>query len=198
MEIPVDRAETILEAKKSKFIAIACPCPSLEEARQLVARTKALHPDASHVVHAAVIGPNGDEFSYSDDHEPKNTAGRPVLEVLKGSGVTNVAVLVIRYFGGTLLGTGGLVKAYGESARKVLAALKTEPLVEKCSFRISMAYDLYEPLKKALEGFGCAIEEERFESAVTIAGTLPAANRDAARFAMTELSNGRTGIVFTG
>ena len=92
------------------------------------------HPNATHVVHAAVIGPKGDLYSMSDDREPKNTAGRPALEVLKGSGVTNILVCIVRYFGGTLLGTGGLVKAYGDSTKEVLGVIKTEPLIAKVSF----------------------------------------------------------------
>jgi uncharacterized YigZ family protein len=125
VRIPLESAQTELEVRKSKFLAFALPCTSLTDAKHMVSTLKAEHPGANHVVHAAVIGERGDEFSYSDDREPKNTAGRPALEVLKGSGITNVAIFIVRYFGGTLLGTGGLVKAYGESAKKVLEILKT-------------------------------------------------------------------------
>jgi uncharacterized YigZ family protein len=197
MKIPLGPAQSNLEVKKSRFIALAYPCPNLTEIKELVTETRNLHPEANHVVHAAVTGPNGDEFSCSDDHEPKNTAGRPILEVLKGSGVTNIVILVIRYFGGTLLGTGGLVKAYAESAKKVLAILETEELVEKCSFSLSTSYDLFEPVKKALLSLDCSITEEHFESAVTIAGILPVARKAEAESLVTETSNGRNRILFS-
>ena len=104
-------AETEIEIKKSRFISIAYPVSSLEEVKKRVLETRALHPSATHVVHSAVVGKSGTLYSSSDDREPKNTAGRPSLEVLKGSGITDICVCTVRYFGGTLLGTGGLVKA---------------------------------------------------------------------------------------
>ena len=90
MEILLERAESEIIVKKSRFISIALPCSSLEEIKSLVKQIRDEHPNATHVVHAAVIGPKGDLYSMSDDREPKNTAGRPALEVLKGSGVTNI------------------------------------------------------------------------------------------------------------
>ena len=112
MKIPTARAEAEIEVKKSRFIAIAIPANSLEDVKKAVQQVRSEHPDATHVVHAAVIGKAGTIYSSSDDKEPKNTAGRPALEVVKGSGITDIAVCIVRYFGGTLLGTGGLVKAY--------------------------------------------------------------------------------------
>ena len=117
MKVLKEERSTELIVKKSRFIAIARKCNDPAEVKRIVDQTRAQYPDATHVVHAAVMG---SQFSYSDDHEPKNTAGRPALEVLKGSGITNIIVLIIRYFGGTLLGTGGLVKAYGDSTKMVL------------------------------------------------------------------------------
>ena len=126
MRIPTARAEAEIEIKKSRFIAIAIPANSLEDVKKAVQQVRSEHPDATHVVHAAVIGKAGTIYSSSDDKEPKNTAGRPALEVVKGSGITDIAVCIVRYFGGTLLGTGGLVKAYGDSAKEVLKIVPTE------------------------------------------------------------------------
>jgi uncharacterized YigZ family protein len=134
--------------------------------------TKALHPQAVHVVHAAIVGNRADQFSYSDDREPKNTAGRPALEVLKGSGITNILVLIIRYFGGTLLGTGGLVKAYGDVTKEVLSTLKTEELIEKQSLSVVIGYDLFEMVKLIIkEHQGTSTEE--FATQVTLNIILP-------------------------
>lgn len=198
MRIPLENAQTELEVKKSKFLAFAIPCTSLTDAKQMVNTLKAEHPGANHVVHAAVVGEHGDEFSYSDDREPKNTAGRPALEVLKGSGITNVAIFIVRYFGGTLLGTGGLVKAYGESAKNVLEILKTEELIEKCNFSITTSYNLYEPIKKLLIESGAAIDDEQFAIDVVIEGALAVTKKEAVSSGVTELSNGRDQVVFIG
>ncbi|HKM07473.1 MAG TPA: YigZ family protein, partial [Sphaerochaeta sp.] len=186
-----------LEVRKSKFLAFVIPCTSLADAKLMVSKLKAEHPGANHVVHAAVIGERGDEFSYSDDHEPKNTAGRPALEVLKGSGITNVAIFIVRYFGGTLLGTGGLVKAYGDSAKKVLEILKTEELIEKCSFSLTTSYNLYEPIKKLLLEFDATIVNEQFATNVIIEGTLAVTGKEHVSLGITELSSGRDTVVFT-
>jgi uncharacterized YigZ family protein len=150
MHILLEQATCEIEVKKSRFIAIASPLSDLSQIKEIVNQCRMEHPLANHVVHAAVLGPKGDLYSYSDDHEPKNTAGRPALEVLKGSGVTNILVLVIRYFGGTLLGTGGLVKAYADSVKEVLKIIKTEPLIDKTSFHISMPITYTPPSRSNL------------------------------------------------
>ena len=97
MKVLKEERKAELVVKKSRFIAIARTCKDPAEVKRIVDETRALYPDATHVVHAAVMG---NQFSFSDDHEPKNTAGRPALEVLKGSDITNIIVLIIRYFGG--------------------------------------------------------------------------------------------------
>lgn len=121
MKILAEEKEAQIIVKKSRFIAIAKKCTSTQMAKDLVKQVKAQHPKARHVVHAAVIG---NEFSFSDDKEPKNTAGRPAFEVVKGSGINNICVLIVRYFGGTLLGTGGLVHAYSDAVKLVLSDIK--------------------------------------------------------------------------
>ncbi len=197
MRIPLESAQIELEVRKSKFFAFAIPCTSLTDAKHMVTTLKAEHPGANHVVHAAVIGERGDEFSYSDDREPKNTAGRPALEVLKGSGITNVAIFIVRYFGGTLLGTGGLVKAYGDSAKNVLEILKTEELIEKCTFYITTSYNLYEPIKKLLIEHDAVIVDEQFATDVSIEGTLAVSAKEEVTSGVTEISNGRDQVLFT-
>jgi len=197
VRIPLESAQTETEVRKSKFLAFATACTSLSEAKQMVSTLKAEHPGANHVVHAAVIGERGDEFSYSDDREPRNTAGRPVLEVLKGSGITNVAIFIVRYFGGTLLGTGGLVKAYADSAKSVLDILKTEELIEKCHFSLTTSYNLYEPIRKLLIDAQATIVDEQFATAVSIEGTLAVTARQSVESAITEISNGRDHVTFT-
>ena len=106
-----------LIVKNSRFLAELFPVATQEGARTILAAQKSRWPDIRHVVHAFAIGPQANILGCSDDGEPAGTAGRPALEVLKGSGVTNVLLTIARWFGGTKLGTGGLVHAYGDAAR---------------------------------------------------------------------------------
>ena len=165
----LERAEAEIEVKRSRFIAIAIPTDSMDKVKAAVDRVRAEHPTANHVVHASVIGSSGTMYSSSDDREPKNTAGRPALEVLKGSGITNILVCIVRYFGGTLLGTGGLVKAYGDAVKAVLPLLETEELIEKKRVNLILSYDLYTQLKRIFEKHGASIEEENFDINISVA-----------------------------
>lgn len=110
-----DTAQAMMVEKKSKFIASVCPCETEEEALDFLKKIKSKYPDATHNVYAYVIDENN-IFRYSDDGEPQGTAGMPVLDTIRKEGIVDVCVVVTRYFGGTLLGTGGLVHAYGASA----------------------------------------------------------------------------------
>ena len=178
MLIPTGRAEAEIEVRRSRFIAIAIPVHTMEEVKEAVLSVRKEHPGAAHVVHAAVIGNAGTMYSSSDDREPKNTAGRPALEVLKGSGITYIAVAIVRYFGGTLLGTGGLVKAYGDSVKEVLKAVRTEPLIEKASFRMILPYNAYTLIKRIMDANEATVSSETFDIDIAIEGTLPSSLYD--------------------
>ena len=180
-------AQTELVVKKSRFIAIALPCNDITQVKEMVERTRKENPGANHVVHAAVVG---NQFSFSDDREPKNTAGRPAFEVLKGSGISNICVMVVRYFGGTLLGTGGLVKAYGDSVKNVLQVAETEEYVEKSCFEIKIPYTMYENVKHLLASLDATIDHEDFQSDIVINGLVPISNQDSLQDGLSELSNG--------
>ncbi len=197
MRILKQQAQCEIDVKKSRFIAIAQPVQELSQIKELVTETRAQHPGANHVVHAAVIGPKGDLYSYSDDHEPKNTAGRPALEVLKGSDVTNILLLIVRYFGGTLLGTGGLVRAYGDSAKEILSIIKTDELIEKVCFSLTIPYKLYELVKIELGLLHAGIEHEEFTTDISISGSLPKVNAKHLSSRVTELSGGQCTVSLT-
>lgn len=108
--------------KKSRFIAHVFPVHSEEEVSEYIEQIRKKYWDARHNCHAFVIGPNNETSRCSDDGEPSGTAGRPILEVLQGRGIHDALVIVTRYFGGTLLGTGGLVRAYSQAAQAGLQA----------------------------------------------------------------------------
>ncbi|MGI6433123.1 MAG: IMPACT family protein [Sphaerochaetaceae bacterium] len=193
MRVPIQSASAEIEIKRSRFIAVA---EYISEAHLIKERTLAMrkhHPGANHVVHAAVMGKKGSEFSLSDDHEPKNTAGRPALEVLKGSGITNILVMIIRYFGGTKLGTGGLVKAYADATKAVLEVLKTEELVEKTAMKLVIGYDIYEQVKQLLIEVNAEITEE-FTDEVTIRCNIPLSVAPEITSQITDLSSGNARI----
>lgn len=117
-----------IEEKKSKFTAYVSPVESEEEAAAFIEKIKKMNWNATHNCSAAVVGKNNEFSRCNDDGEPSGTAGKPMLEVLIGEQVHNVAVVVTRYFGGTLLGTGGLVRAYQRAVKEGLAKSK---IVEK-------------------------------------------------------------------
>ncbi len=193
MKVLKEERSAELIVKKSRFIAIARKCNDPAEVKRIVDQTRAQYPDATHVVHAAVMG---SQFSYSDDHEPKNTAGRPALEVLKGSGITNIIVLIIRYFGGTLLGTGGLVKAYGDSTKMVLDGIATEELVEKARFSLTIGYEMYESVKRILGAMKADSVTEDFATEISISGQIPISEKESLVSRISDLSNGRRTVLF--
>lgn len=134
-----DHGEAMIIEKKSKFIATVYKVETVEEAESYLNRLRKKYYDATHNCFAYQIGEKNEFQKSSDDGEPQGTAGKPILEVLKGEAIQNVLVCVTRYFGGTLLGTGGLVRAYGKAAKEgILAA----GIVEKRKIRI---YELKVP-----------------------------------------------------
>lgn len=180
-----------LNVKNSRFLAEAFIVGNAEAARERLREQKERFSDASHVVHAFVVGPEGNVMGCSDDGEPSGTSGRPVLEVLKGSGVTNVILTVTRWFGGTKLGTGGLVKAYTESAQGVVALMRTHELVAMSRFGMEVQYGLYEQSKKLLAAHGAEIQAEEFGEGVSMSGRLRESEVEPLSVQLRDLSRGR-------
>jgi len=182
------RAE--LTVRKSRFLAEATPVDSAEAARELWRERKRTYSDCNHVVFAFICGPQGGVMGCSDDGEPSGTSGRPVLEVLKGSGITNVLLTVTRWFGGIKLGTGGLVRAYTESAQLALADPPTAELVPLTRFSLALSYLHYEAARRRFPEFAAEITGEEFAAAVTLTGVLPSANFAAFSAAVRDLTGG--------
>ena len=180
--------------RNSRFLAEAFIVGTQEEARALIKAQKERYADATHVVHAFVIGPSGGILGCSDDGEPSGTAGRPVLDVLKGSGLTNALVTVTRWFGGTLLGTGGLVKAYGESAKAVLAGTPSEELVAMRDFSVEFAYEVYERARREMVALGAHVEREDFGTAVLVSGRIREADAEVLSERVADISSGRARV----
>lgn len=187
-------SEAEIVVKKSRFIVIALPINSLDEVKTLVREVWQRHPEATHVVHAAVVGDSGSLYSCSDDREPKNTAGRPALEVLKGSGITDIIVCIVRYFGGTLLGTGGLVKAYGDAVREVLRTVETEEIVRRTGFSILTGYEFYDRIRRALLSYDISGLEEDFGEGIRIRGEIAETQKEAFDELFSSLTMGRASL----
>lgn len=133
-------AEAEIIEKKSRFIATVRPVKSEDEARLFVEEMKKKYWNATHNVFAYQLGERNEVQRFSDDGEPQGTAGMPVLNVLKGEDIKNTAVVVTRYFGGTLLGTGGLVRAYGKAAKEGLLAAGIAELILYAKYEITTEY----------------------------------------------------------
>lgn len=173
MKILMQYASNELTVKNSRFLAEIFPIKSAAEARELLKSQKGKYEDARHVVHAFIAGENGEVLGCSDDGEPSGTAGRPALAVLKGSGITNIMLTITRWFGGTILGTGGLVKAYSDSAKLVLQEASTEELIKKETFQFECSYAEWENLKRHLDEFSVEHLELCYEEKIRFRGQIP-------------------------
>ena len=167
--IPGGEARIELQVKNSRFIGRAAYTPSVDEARAFIDRVKAEEPGCTHAVYAFAVG-YGTSVTHgmSDAGEPSGTAGRPALAVVKGSGLGDVTVVIVRYFGGTKLGTGGLVKAYTETAQLALAELPRTEKVEVHTVTLAIPYGSYEQIKRLIEAFHGQVEAETFTTEVTL------------------------------
>jgi len=167
--IPLEAVETEIVVVNSRFITNLAPANSVEEAREFIAEVKKNHPAANHHVPAFVIGHGKSIITHcSDDGEPSGTAGRPALAVLQGSGLGNVVVVVTRYFGGTKLGTGGLVKAYGDAVREVLKEVKFAVLLATTTLMFTTPYRLYDQVVRLMEAHHGLVLETEFLQEITV------------------------------
>ena len=188
----IPAAETRVETRagNSRFIATIGPVFSVEEARGFITRVKAEFADATHNVPAYVIGHGQSTTAHChDDGEPSGTAGRPMLAVLQGSGLGDVAVVVTRYFGGTKLGTGGLVRAYGDAVREVLIALPRAEKVATVTVMAEVPYPLLERARQVVESHGGVILEEVFAAGITVTARLRAEHYEPFARVLRELSH---------
>ncbi len=158
--------------KKSKFIANLAPAKNEEEAKKHIERIKSRYSDATHNVFAYYID-HGTYARYSDDGEPQGTAGMPTLNSLKMSGLTDVCVVVTRYFGGILLGAGGLVRAYSGAARAAIEACQRVIYEPYTIVSTKIGYSEYQKLENKLEPLGGRIEEREFGQIVSLLISVP-------------------------
>lgn len=175
----------------SRFITRSGRVETVEAAKAFIAAVRADFPDANHHVYAFRVGHGSSVIDgVSDDGEPSGTSGPPVLAVLRGSDIGDIAIVVTRYFGGTKLGTGGLTRAYSEAARTVLAELPLERKIAWSKVAADMPYSLYELVNRLLPTYEAVVEDQEFGALVTLYIRVPTAHVDALSAAIVELSSG--------
>jgi uncharacterized YigZ family protein len=176
----------------SRFIATLTPVFTVDEARAFLARIKKEFADASHNVPAYIIGGGNTVTEFcSDDGEPGGTSGKPALAVLRGSGLGDVAVVITRYFGGTLLGTGGLVKAYTESTQLVVNAVERGRRVSVYVALLVIPYNLLEQVRLLVKHNSGAVLDEEYAGDITLTLQFPVEVFDGFQSELQELSAGK-------
>lgn len=155
------------EEKRSLFIGYAKPLKSEDEATEFIKQIKAKHSDATHNVFGYTMK-NGIIARYSDDGEPQGTAGMPVLDVIRKSGVDDACIVVTRYFGGTLLGAGGLVRAYSQAAKIALEAAEIVTFEPYTELSVALSYSDYQKICAELPKYGAIVDNTEFSDSVML------------------------------
>lgn len=194
--IPAHTQRSELVIVNSRFIATASRVQSVDAVKTFLSQIRAEMPDASHHVYGFRIGHGSSVIEgMSDDGEPSGTAGPPVLAVLRGAAVGDILVVVTRYFGGTRLGTGGLVRAYRDSARDLLAQLIVEEKIERRVLGFDIAYTLLELVRRRVAQHHGEIIDETFASDVTIIARFALPDSDLFRQDLRELTAGQVEVI---
>ena len=194
--IPTARARTETSDRGSRFIATADRVRSADAARDLIHSIRAEMPDASHHCYAFAAG-HGATVTHgmSDAGEPSGTAGRPILAVVNGSGIGDLVVVVTRYFGGTKLGTGGLVRAYTKAAQSVLEVLQTGLAIEQVQARLDVPYHMNDALRHQLEKHGVKVLSADYGADVMLRVQLAADRVATVQATLNEISSGTLALI---
>lgn len=184
------RGESEIVIDRSRFICFTAPTPTEEDALALLEEVKQRFPDARHRCYAYTVGLNHSVQRYSDAGEPHGTAGLPILGVLQKQELTDVCAVVIRYFGGILLGKGGLVRAYTQATVLSVENAGVVTMVPTCKFLAEVDYPLYERVCRLLEGETCRIEDREFSDRVLLTVACPQKETGALQDKLTQLTNG--------
>lgn len=186
--------ETVI-IKKSRFIGYAMPAETEEEAVRFIETIQKKHWDATHNCYAYQIGPHDEIQKSNDDGEPSGTAGKPILEVIRKEGLKNVAVVVTRYFGGIMLGAGGLVRAYGQTAG---AGLRAAGIVTRSLFQtihVGIDYTWLGKVENEILQAGYFIDHVEYLERVRVAALAPVEEAGRLAHLITDATNGRAEIV---
>ena len=191
-KIPAKLNRTVEIIKRSRFVASVAHAATEKDAKAFISKIKNEFPDAAHHCWAYVAGPPGDtaRVGMSDDGEPHGTAGRPILTVILHSEIGEIVAVVTRYFGGTKLGKGGLVRAYSGSVKNALAGLTVKDKRDVLFFTVNLDYSNITAAKKMIGSFRAEIIEENYEADVSFKIELPKNNEDSFIRAIKDLTGG--------
>lgn len=189
-------SEATIVEKKSEFIAVAAPATTEAQALEVLETVRAKHRTAAHNVYAYVLRQDNRQ-RYSDDGEPAKTAGLPVLEVLQHAEIADGIIVVTRYFGGTLLGTGGLVRAYTAAAKAALDAAEILTMRPCVRMTLHIDYALFETARRLLSENGVRLQEPEFTDNVTLHGVLLAEKQPPVQTQLDELCRGQARVTFS-
>lgn len=189
-----ERAEGAYTEKKSRFLGEVIPVSSMQEAQEEIARVRKQYYDARHHCYAWILGEDGSQKKAADDGEPGGTAGMPILRVLEGAGVTNVLCIVTRYFGGTLLGTGGLVRSYTTAAQDALAHAQIVRICSCTVLEIGLEYGLYDRVSYFLEQNHLTPRDVQYTDKVTITLVVQDAGVEQVQEGLRALTGGRAQV----
>jgi len=196
--IPVDNVQVELKFRNSRFIGIAGPVGTVEEARAFIQGVRDQYPDASHHVYAFAVGYGATvTHGMTDDGEPSGTAGRPVLAVLQGASIGDIAIVIVRYFGGTKLGTGGLVRAYTATAQAVVARVVTAIKTPRVTAGMSIEYGDFDACRMVIDRMGAEIVAEEFGEQVAVSVLVVEEEMGELRQRLLDATAGRVDLVPT-
>lgn len=173
----IDDTTTQFTEKHSRFIGYVAHTETDEEAVAFIEKIRSVHSDARHNVYAYVLNADN-RMRYSDDGEPHGTAGKPILDIINGAELKDVTVVVTRYFGGILLGTGGLVRAYSKSAKDTIDAADMYLMVPGISYSVNLDYSNLAKFEAMLPEFDGTKEEILFEDTVSVKFSVPVSRND--------------------
>lgn len=189
--VPAGRVDREIRVKNSRFIASLSLAKDVQSAKEFIRRVKEEYPDATHHVPAYIIGHGASKITHAnDDGEPSGTAGRPALNVLEGSGLGDVVVIITRYFGGTELGTGGLVRAYSDAVRAVLEIVPKARKVNAHIIKVTTPYPYYETISRIAKASQAVVKEEEFTSDVKLIIHMPIDRYEDFRRKLLDLTSG--------
>lgn len=186
---------TVIEeliVNRSRFICYLIPCTSIDILKAFIQQLQQEHPQASHYCYAALFErhDNSQCYVFSDDGEPSGTAGRPMLSALQGNGIGEICAVVVRYFGGTKLGTGGLQRAYGASVKQALSLLESKVKIPMVSRSMACQYTQINDVLHVIEKYKGTVTEQRFLENITLLVQIPQDNIQLIEQQITIISSG--------
>ncbi len=187
----IQRSEDSFIINKSRFIGYGCPCETEDAALAFLAEIRARHRDATHNCYAYIVGANMGVMRYSDDGEPGGTAGMPIIEVMKARDVTNACVVVTRYFGGVLLGAGGLVRAYSQGAAAAINACGVGMMHPTARYLMEIPYPMLGRMEHFLKGEPIIVEDKSYTDVISFTLIVREVDEDGFLRRLTDMSEGR-------